>query len=88
MIDIFNFSVSKEFLSYLVKDIIDPNKEIFYINYLCSRNTKKGNFICNYIGKILAYYLSNNIEIELCIEINKSYINKIPVELSKKWNDM
>ena len=69
MVSIINFTVPKEFISFLVKDIIDPKKDDFYCDYLCSRDNKKGKIISTYIGKILSISINNNIEVELVNKI-------------------
>ena len=86
--DIYNHSVPKEFISYLIKEIIDPIKEKLYINYFVSRDRIMGNDTSKYIGKIICCGLNNNIETELSMKIIQFYIDKIPVEITKKWIDM
>ena len=88
MVSIINFTVPKEFISFLVKDIIDPKKDDFYCDYLCSRDNKKGKILSTYIGKILSISINNNIEVELVNKIIQFYLDKIPVEITKKWLDM
>ena len=88
MTDIYNFYVSKELLTYLIKDIIEPMKEKLYNNYFVSKNRIMGNGIANYIGKILCCGLNNGIETELIMKIIQFYLDKIPVEITKKWLDM
>ena len=88
MIDIFEYSIPKELLSYIIKDIIEPNKENFYINYFCSRDDNKGKMISTYIGRVLTCSINNNIENELVNRIIQFYLYKIPVEITKKWSDM
>jgi len=88
MTSIINFTVPKEFISFIVKDIIDPKKDNFYGDYLCSRDNKKGKLISTYIGKILSISINNNIEVELVNKVIQFYLDKIPVEITKKWLDM
>ena len=88
MSDILSFSVPKEFISSIIKDIIEPKKEIFYSEYFCSHDNKKGKMISTYIGKILSCSMNNNIEIELTTKIIQFYLDKIPIEITKKWLDM
>ena len=87
MTDIYNFAVSKELLSYLIK-VVDQMKENLYNNHLVSKNRIMGNDIASYIGKILCCALNNNIEIESVMKIIQFYLDKIPVEITKKWIDM
>ena len=88
MIDIFECSIPKKLLSYIIKDIIEPNKENFYNNYFCSRDEYKGKMISTYIGRVLTCSINNNIENELVNCIIQYYLYKIPVEITKKWSDM
>ena len=88
MISIYSYSIPKEYISYLIKDIIEPNKDNFYNNYFTSRDNKKGNTISTYIGNILALGINNNIETELVTKIIQFYLDKIPIEITKKWLDM
>ena len=85
---IYNKFNQKDFISYLVKDIIEPNKDIFYYGYFTSSDHIKGNTISEYIGKILACSLNKNIETELVNKIIQFYLDKIPIEITKKWLDM
>ena len=86
--DIYQASVHKELLTYLIKDIIEPIKEKLYINYFVSRDRIMGNDIGKYIAKIICCCLNNNIEIETAMKIIQFYIDKIPVEITKNWIDM
>ena len=86
--DIYELSIPKELLSYLVKDFIEQNKENFYLNYFCNRDNKKGILISCYIGRIITCCLNNNIENETAFNLIKFYLDKIPVEITKKWTDM
>ena len=86
--DIYNHSVPKELISYLIKDIIDPIKEKLYLNYFVCRDRIMGNDISNYVGKIICCALNNNIEVELSMKIIQFYLDKIPIEVTKKWVDM
>ena len=88
MLAIMNYTTPKEFISYIIKDIIEPNKDNFYLDYICSRDNKKGKFISTYIGRILSCSINNNIELELVNKIIQFYLDKIPVEITKKWLDM
>ena len=86
--DIYNHSANKDLLSYLIKDVIEPIKEKLYIDYLVSRDRIMGNDIGNYIAKIICCGLNNNIENEISLKIIEFYVDKIPVEITKKWIDM
>ncbi len=86
--DIYKHSLPKEFLSYLIKDIIEPKKEKIYTNYLVARDRIMGNDISKYVGRIVCCGLDNNIENELCMKVIQFYVDKIPVEITKKWIDM
>ena len=88
IIDIYKHTVPKEFLSYLIKDVIDPMKEKLYTNYFVSRDRIMGNDISKYVGKIVCCGLDNSIENEICMKFIQFYIDKIPVEISKYWIDM
>ena len=86
--DIYSHSVPKDLLTYLIKDIIEQRKVKLYENYFVSKDRTMGDSIAEYIGKILCCGLNNNIETELVMKIIQFYIDKIPVEISKKWLDM
>ena len=86
--DIYKHTVPKEFLSYLIKEVIDPIKEKLYINYFVSRDRIMGNDISKYVGKIVCCCLDNSIENEICMKFIQFYIDKIPVEITKNWIDM
>ena len=88
IIDIFEYSIPKELLTYLIKDIIEPDKENLYKNYFCSRCFKKAKIISTYIGRILSCCINNNIENDLTLKIIQFYLDKIPVEITKYWLDM
>ena len=88
MSDIINLYFPKEFISFVIKEIIEPKKEIFYMEYMCSRENKKGRMISTYIGKILSSSMNNNTEVELTTKIIQFYLDKIPIEITKKWLDM
>ena len=86
--DVYNHSVPKELISYLIKDVIEPIKEKLYINYFVSRDRIMGNDIATYVAKIICCGLNNNIEIEVSMKIVQFYVDKIPVEITRKWIDM
>ena len=86
--NIYQSSIHKELLTYLIKDIIEPIKEKLYINYFVSRDRMMGNDIGKYIAKIICCCLSNNIETETSMKIIQFYVDKIPIEITKKWIDM
>ena len=88
VLDIYEQSVPKELLSYLIKDFIEKNKDNLYINYFCNRDNKKGEKISCYIGRIISCCINNSIENETAFNIIKFYLDKIPVEITKKWTDM
>ena len=88
MISIYEVAIPKDLLTYLIKDIIEPNKEHFYQNYICSKEYKKGSILSQYIGRIICCCINNDIETELCMKIIQFYLDKIPVEITKKWLDM
>ena len=44
--DIYNHSIPKELISYLIKDVIEPIKENLYMNYFVSRDRIMGNDLC------------------------------------------
>ena len=58
------------------------------MDYMCSRENKKGRMISTYIGKILSSSMNNNTEVELTTKIIQFYLDKIPIEITKKWLDM
>ena len=88
VLEICERSIPKELLSYLIKDFIETNKDNLYLNYLCNRDNKKGIMISKYIGRIIACCVNNNIENEIAYNIIKFYLDKIPVEITRKWTDM
>ena len=75
-------------LHYLVKDIIEPKKEIILYDYLLAKDAKLGEAFSIYFGKILSLSLEKNIENETAVKLIDFYLEKIPVEISKKWMDM
>ena len=75
-------------ISYLIKDIIEPKKELLLLNYLLSKDAKLGEAFSNYFANILIISIENNIENETSLQIIKYYLDKIPVEISKKWTEM
>ena len=85
IIDILEYSIPKELLSYLIKDIIMNNLDNFYSNYICSKEMRKSKIICLYIGKIISVCYNNDIENDSVIKIIQFYLNKIPVEITKEW---
>ena len=85
IIDILEYSIPKELLSYLIKDIIMNNLDNYYSNYICSREMKKSKVICSYIGKIISVCYNNDIENDLILKIIQFYLDKIPVEITKEW---
>ena len=86
--EVYNHSVPKELISYLIKDVIEPIKEKLYINYFVSRDRIMGNDIAAYVAKIVCCGLNNNIETEVAMKIVQFYVDKIPVEITRKWIDM
>ena len=88
LIDIYEYSKPKELLSYLIKDVIEINKDNFYENYFCNREIKKSKFISSYISRILTCCINNDIETELTFKIIQFYLDKIPVEITKHCMEM
>ena len=88
MIDIYENSIPKELLSFLIKEFIEPNKDNLFLNFFCNRSLKKGKIISTYIARILSCSINNNIENELSYNIIKFYLDKIPVEITKYSLDM
>ena len=86
--DIYERSASAELITYLIKEIIEPKLEYIFINYFCTRDNYLGNAFSLYIGKILCTSINNKIEIESSMKIIEYYLNKIPVEITKKWTQM
>ena len=76
------------YLSYFIKEIFDPKKEILLQDYLLTKDSKLGEAFSNYFAKILILSIENNIETETVFQIIKYYTDKIPVEISKKWTEM
>ena len=62
MIDIYENSIPKELLSFLIKEFIEPNKDNLFLNFFCNRSLKKGKIISTYIARILSCSINNNIE--------------------------
>ena len=58
--DVYNHSVPKELISYLIKDVIEPIKEKLYINYFVSRDRIMGNDIATYVAKLICCGLNRN----------------------------
>ena len=81
---IFEKSKNKELLNYLLQ-YIENIKENIFNNYLVSKDRIKGKEIGKYIAKIICISINNNIEIELGKNIIKYFIDKIPIEITKKW---
>ena len=75
-------------LPYLIKDIIEPKKEIILYDYFLVKDVKLGEAFSFYFGKILALSIEKNIESETAVKIIDFYMEKIPVDISKKWMDM
>ena len=75
-------------ISYLIKDILEPKKEIFLHDYLLYKDKKLSEAFSNYFAKILIISIENNIENEIALQIINYYMEKIPVEISKKWSEM
>ena len=86
--NIYNHCPSKELLSYIIKDTIEPNKEKLYENFLTCKVSKLGNSFAEYLGKIICCGINNNIESEISNNLVKFYLDKIPIEITKKWLDM
>lgn len=86
--EVYNHSVPKELISYLIKDVIEPIKEQLYINYFVSRDRIMGNDIATYVAKVICVGLNNNIETEISMKVIQFYVDKIPVEITRKWIDM
>ena len=76
------------FAAYFIKDIFEPKKEILFHDYLVCKDAKLGKAFSNYLAKILVSSIENNIENETSLQIVNYYMNKIPVEISKKWSEM
>ena len=55
---------------------------------MTSKDRVKGAQIGKYISKILSISLQYNIEVELINKIIQYFIDKIPVDISKKWLEM
>ena len=87
IINIYEYFPNDEFISYLI-EYIDEIKENIFKNYLVSKDRIKGKQIGKYISKIISISIDNNINIDLANNIIQYYIDKIPVEISKKWLDM
>ena len=47
-----------------------------------------GNDIATYVANIICCCLNNNIETEVSMKIVQFYVDKIPVEITRKWIDM
>ena len=75
-------------LSYLIKDILEPKKEIFLHDFLLTKDIKLGESMSTYFANILILSIENNIETEASFQLIKFYIDKIPVDISKKWSEM
>ena len=86
LIDIYKFMPNM--ISYLVKDIFEPKKEILLKDYLLCKDSKLGEAFSFYLAEILISSIENNIEAEISFNIIKYYLQKIPVEISKKWMEM
>ena len=75
-------------VTYLVKEIIEPKKEILLYDYLLCKDAKLGEAFSNYIAKTLILSIDNNVENEASLQLIKFYTDKIPVDISKKWSEM
>ena len=87
LIDIYTLSPNEELFSYLI-EYISSIKENLYQNYLTSKDRIKGSNIGKYISKILSILIQNNFKIDLVYSIIQYFIDRIPVDISKKWLDM
>ena len=87
LIDIYKYSKNEELISYLIK-YIEQIKENIFKGYLVSKDRVKGRQIGKYIAKIICLAIDSNIEKELANNIIQYYIDKIPIEITKKWLDM
>ena len=87
LIDIYAHAHIEELLKHLI-NYIEQIKENIYKNYLTSKDRIKGAQIGKYISKILSISLQYNIEVELINKIIQYFIDKIPVDISKKWLEM
>ena len=75
-------------LSYLIKDIIELKKEILLHEYFLTKDPQLGEAFSIYFGKILSLCIEENIENETAVKIIDFYMEKIPVEISKNWQNM
>ena len=75
-------------LTYLVKEIMEPKKEILLQDYLLCKDAKLGEAFSNYLAKALTLSIDNNIENETSMQLVKYYTDKIPIDISKKWSEM
>ena len=75
-------------VTYLIKEIIEPKKEILLYDYLLCKDAKLGEAFSNYLAKTLVLSIDNNIENEASLQLIKFYTDKIPVDISKKWTEM
>jgi hypothetical protein len=75
-------------ISYLVKEIIEPKKEVLLRDYLLSKDAKLGEAFSFYFAHILISSIEKNIEAETSFNIINYYLHKIPIEISKKWMEM
>ena len=85
--DIYEYSKNEELLSFLIK-YFDQIKENIYNNYLVSKDRTKGVQIGKYIAKTIDISINNNLEMDLANNVIKYFMDKIPVEITKKWLDM
>ena len=76
------------FIIYFLKEIFEPKKEILFHDYLLSKDEKLGQAFSYYLAQILVSSIENNVEKETSLQIIDYYMNKIPVEISKKWSEM
>ena len=75
-------------VTYLIKEIIEPKKEILLYDYLLCKDAKLGEAFSNYLAKTLVLSIDNNVENEASLQLIKFYTDKIPVDISKKWTEM
>ena len=77
-----------KFVSDIIKEFIEPKKEIIYKEYFLTNNKGIGEVFSFYFGKILSLSINDNIENEISMKIINYYLDKMPVELSKDWTRM
>ena len=86
LIDVYKFMPNM--ISYLVKEILEPKKEILLRDYLLIKDAKLGEAFSFYFAHILISSIEKNIEAETSFNIINYYLHKIPIEISKKWMEM